>query len=180
MTTQDKHTTHGEPAVREETPARGKHAAHGKHGAAAGTAELRQEVDRARHDLGETVERLAAKADVKAMARDKVEQAKERWRETAGRARDAGAAEQAKRGGIVAASAGAVAVAAVLVVRRRRSSGTRWPAKGRPGKAPFATGRFAKARFAKGRRGGRMPVQVRFPSGKRPAVRMRRRRRSFF
>ncbi|WP_143220751.1 DUF3618 domain-containing protein, partial [Actinomadura sp. CNU-125] len=34
---------------------------------AAGTEELRQEVDRARHDLGETVEALAARADVKAI-----------------------------------------------------------------------------------------------------------------
>ncbi|MFI0408872.1 DUF3618 domain-containing protein [Actinomadura sp. 3N508] len=174
MTTQDKHTAHDEPA------ARGKHPAQGKHGADAGTAELRQEVDRARHDLGETVEQLAAKADVKAMARDKVEQAKVRWRESAGRARDAGAAGQAKRGGIVAASAGAVAVAVVLV-RRRRSSKTRWPSSmGRHAMGRQGKGRFGKGRFGGSRRGGRMPVKVRLRSGQRPAVRMRRRSRSVF
>ncbi|MFE6159928.1 DUF3618 domain-containing protein [Streptomyces sp. NPDC056486] len=42
---------------------------HDKHTAGAG--ELRAKVERTRHDLGETVEALAAKADVKARAQDK-------------------------------------------------------------------------------------------------------------
>lgn len=42
---------------------------HDKH--AAGSRELRAKVEQTRHDLGETVEALAAKADVKARAQDK-------------------------------------------------------------------------------------------------------------
>lgn len=42
---------------------------HDKH--TAGPRELRAKVERTRHDLGETVEALAAKADVKARAQDK-------------------------------------------------------------------------------------------------------------
>ncbi|MFG2246254.1 DUF3618 domain-containing protein [Spirillospora sp. NPDC048823] len=136
----------------------------GKQGAGAGTEELRQEVDRARHDLGETVEQLAAKADVKAMARQKAADAKSRMRESAASAREvtarvkgAGAADQAKRGGAVVASAGAVALAAVWM-RRRRSP---------------------KARLRPGRgRGRNAPVRVVFRTGQRQAVRVRRRRRT--
>ncbi|MGP4025755.1 DUF3618 domain-containing protein [Actinomadura sp. 3N407] len=136
----------------------------GKQGADAGTEELRQEVDRARHDLGETVEQLAAKADVKAMARQKAAEARGRMRETAASAREvtawakgAGAAGQAKRGGVVVASAGAVTLAAVWM-RRRRSP---------------------KARLRPGRgRGRHAPVRVVFRPGQKRAVRVRRRRRT--
>ena len=105
----------------------------GRHGAAVGTEELRQEVDRARHDLGETVEQLAAEAAVKAMARQKAAEARARMRETATSAREVGAwaraaggGEQAVRGAAVLVSAGALAAAAVLMRRR-------WASRSRPG-----------------------------------------------
>jgi len=43
-------------------------------------AVLRAEIQQTRQDLGETVQALAAKADVKARAREQVEQAKQRVR----------------------------------------------------------------------------------------------------
>ncbi|TDB95880.1 DUF3618 domain-containing protein [Actinomadura sp. 7K534] len=140
----------------------------GKHGAEAGTEELRQEVDRARHDLGDTVEQLAAKADVKAMARQKATEAKARMRETAAtararrreataRAKDAGGTESAKRGGVVIASAGAVALAAVLV-HRRRAARSRLSYKVRHG---------AKSKLRTGSKlGGSKPVLKRLGSGR--------------
>ncbi|MEU8801857.1 DUF3618 domain-containing protein [Spirillospora sp. NPDC048819] len=135
----------------------------GKQGAEAGTEELRQEVDRARHDLGETVEQLAAKADVKAMARQKAAEARTRMRESAASAREvtawakgAGASQQAKRGGVAVAAAGGVALAAVWM-RWRRSPRARL----RPGRG----------------RGRNAPVRVVFRTGQKRAVRVRRRRR---
>ncbi|GAA0585344.1 DUF3618 domain-containing protein [Actinomadura livida] len=141
----------------------------GKHGAEAGTEELRQEVDRARHDLGETVEQLAAKADVKAMARQKATEAKARMRETAAtararrreataRAKDAGGGESAKRGGVVIASAGAVALAAVLV-HRRRAARSRLSYKVKHGAA-------SKLRTGSKLGGGSKPVLKRLGSGR--------------
>ena len=56
----------------------------------AADAELREDIERTREQLGETVEALAAKTDVKARARKKVSQAKEQ-----ATARAAAAQEQA-------------------------------------------------------------------------------------
>ncbi|NKZ08656.1 DUF3618 domain-containing protein [Actinomadura latina] len=123
----------------------------GKHGAEAGTEELRQEVDRARHELGETVEQLAAKADVKAMAREKAEQAKSRARDAAASVWQAAGSQEtmarARQGGVVVASAGAVAMAALWMRRRRAST----------------------ARMG--------PVRVRVRTGRRRAVKVRRTRK---
>jgi ElaB/YqjD/DUF883 family membrane-anchored ribosome-binding protein len=47
---------------------------------------LREEIQQTRHDLGETVQALAAKADVKARARESVEHAKARVRDSVGHA----------------------------------------------------------------------------------------------
>ncbi|CNF14422.1 Protein of uncharacterised function (DUF3618) [Mycobacterium tuberculosis] len=120
----------------------------GKHGAEAGTEELRQEVDRARHELGETVEQLAAKADVRAMAREKAEQARTRARDAAASAwRTAGSPQtmaRARQGGMVIGAAGAVAMAALWMGRRRATT----------------------------RRMG--PVRVRVATGRRRAVQVRR------
>ncbi|MFA1550116.1 DUF3618 domain-containing protein [Actinomadura chokoriensis] len=120
----------------------------GKHGAAVGTEELREEVDRARHELGETVEQLAAKADIKAMARERAEYAKGRARDAAASVREAAGSREARtralQGGAVIGSAGAVAVAA-LWMRRRRAS----------------TKRFG-------------PVRVRVRHGQKRAVKVRR------
>jgi GTPase involved in cell partitioning and DNA repair len=49
---------------------------------------LRAEIAEIRADLGDTVEALAAKADVKAQAQAKVEQTKEQFKEKAGQAKE--------------------------------------------------------------------------------------------
>ena len=55
-------------------------------------AQLQQEIERTREQLGETVEQLAAKADVKARARDKAAEFSGRVKSTAGQARKEAAA----------------------------------------------------------------------------------------
>jgi hypothetical protein len=52
------------------------------------SAELRQDIERTRQQLGETVEALAAKADVKSRAREKVDQVKEQVTARASQARE--------------------------------------------------------------------------------------------
>jgi Protein of unknown function (DUF3618) len=51
------------------------------------TEELQQEIERTREHLGDTVQQLAAKADVKAVARDKATKLSERMKGKTGRAR---------------------------------------------------------------------------------------------
>jgi len=75
--------------------------------------EIRVRIEETRHDLGETVEALAAKVDVKAQMKDKVEVAKGKATEVAGTAQ-----EQVRRKPGVFIGA-AVAMAAALVTRRR-------------------------------------------------------------
>src|SRR3954453_1907681 len=62
--------------------------------------ELRAEIQQTRADLGETVQALAAKADVKARAKDQVEQTKLRVKpqaaDAAGRVRDVAATATGK------------------------------------------------------------------------------------
>jgi ElaB/YqjD/DUF883 family membrane-anchored ribosome-binding protein len=101
---------------------------------------LRAEIKQTRAELGETVQALAAKADVKARAKEQVEQTKQRVRAqveqatnrvrgtaqqavhtVADTAHDAG--ENAKRDPVpwlAAAAAGAVLVVVFLVIRGRR------------------------------------------------------------
>ncbi|QKW36199.1 DUF3618 domain-containing protein [Actinomadura sp. NAK00032] len=123
-----------------------------RHGAEAGTEELRQEVDRARHELGDTVEQLAAKADVKALAREKAEYARGRARDAAASAWQAAGSEEtmarARQGGAVVVSAGALAAAALWMRRRRTSSRRVGPVRFR-----IAAGqrRAVKVRRGKGR-----------------------------
>ncbi|TDC65472.1 DUF3618 domain-containing protein [Actinomadura sp. GC306] len=171
----------------------------GKHGAEAGTEELRQEVDRARNDLGDTVEQLAAKADVKAVARQKADEAKSRMRDTAAQAqerakeatarvKEAGGSDSAKRGGMLIAGAGAVALTAVLV-RRRRASRARVGSRVKRG-AASGLGSAAKAGAraktagkagmpgkAKPGRGRKAPVRVVFRSAQKQPVKVKRTRR---
>ncbi|GAA2169615.1 DUF3618 domain-containing protein [Actinomadura napierensis] len=126
----------------------------GRHGSAAGTEELRQEVDRARQELGETVEALAAKADVKAMAREKAEYARDMARDRAQLVRRAATSPQARtravQGGAAVATAGAVAALTVWMRRRRTP----------------------QARLR--RRLRNAPVQVRVRRTQRAPIRMRR------
>ncbi|MFG1917246.1 DUF3618 domain-containing protein [Micromonospora sp. NPDC048898] len=114
------------------------------------TEALREEIRRTRVELGETMEALAAKADVKARLKESAEQAKERMREQAAQtvarvrgqaARGAGMAraQAYEKGGMVRAqaydkgelvrrnpvpwaaiAAGAVATVVVLMIVRGR------------------------------------------------------------
>lgn len=82
-------------------------------------AELRERIDRTRRELGDTIEELAAKADVKALAQRKA----------------AGAVRAGRRNAVPLAVAGgavlALAVAAV-VLRRRQVSRQRYPLRHDP------------------------------------------------
>ena len=72
--------------------------------------ELRAEIKQTRADLGETVQALAAKADVKARAREQVEVARERAAETV----------RANQVPIAIVAVGALAVVGVILVLRGR------------------------------------------------------------
>jgi ElaB/YqjD/DUF883 family membrane-anchored ribosome-binding protein len=87
---------------------------------------LRAEIKQTRAELGETVQALAAKADVKARAKDQVEQTKQKVKaqaaEATGKVRD-DTTDQVRRNPIPAAAvlAGIVAlVGVILIVRGRR------------------------------------------------------------
>jgi uncharacterized protein DUF3618 len=96
--------------------------------------EIRAEIKLTRAELGETVQALAAKADVKARAREQVEQTRQRMRVQAAeaadrwRARLRGATEpqdalEVRAGGVPVSLvvAGVVAIAGIiLIVRGRR------------------------------------------------------------
>ncbi|MER7460084.1 DUF3618 domain-containing protein [Micromonospora sp. NPDC126480] len=92
------------------------------------TDALREEIRRTRVELGETVEALAAKADVKKRLRTSTEQAKERMREQAamtvarvrGQARQNGDRVRGNPVPFVALAAGALAAAVVLMIVRGR------------------------------------------------------------
>jgi len=80
-------------------------------------AEIQQEIERTRARLGETVDELAAKADVRARARAKATEMKARAAEVSGRVQSQ--AMQRRWPAAVAADA-LVVGAAVLIWRRRR------------------------------------------------------------
>jgi hypothetical protein len=83
---------------------------------------LRAEIDETRAELGETVEALSAKADVKWQAKEKVEQGKAQLRDQQARAKAKldEVSEQAKSNPAPFAAAAGGAVALLLVVRRLR------------------------------------------------------------
>ena len=81
-------------------------------------AEIQQEIERTRTRLGETVDELAAKADVKARARAKAAEMKARATEVSGRVRQSQAMQ--RRWPAAVAAGALVAGAAVLIWRRRR------------------------------------------------------------
>ncbi|BCL16847.1 hypothetical protein GCM10017556_45860 [Micromonospora sagamiensis] len=85
---------------------------------------LREEIRRTRVELGETVEALAAKVDVKARLREQAEQAKVRVREQAGQAKDR-VREQAGQAKVrVREQAGQVRSQAALTVAKVRGQAT--------------------------------------------------------
>ncbi|GLX03789.1 DUF3618 domain-containing protein [Microbispora sp. NBRC 16548] len=120
-------------AAARDTETRGEHEEKGHDE----IAEVRQEIERTRDHLGDTIEALAAKADVKARAQERVHAttaaARARVAGVTGRVREAtpqplrGAAgrvgEQAKRRSGLIAAAGAAGTALLLLRRITRSQG---------------------------------------------------------
>jgi uncharacterized protein DUF3618 len=103
---------------------------------AAPEIEMQQEIERTREHLGDTVEELAARADVRTRARAKAAAMKDRAAEAAGQLRQhrliqdrlaqrgpaQGRHEAPRRWPVAVAAAGAVIVGSVLVRRRRRKA----------------------------------------------------------
>jgi hypothetical protein len=87
--------------------------------------EIEQEIEKTREQLGQTVEDLAAKADVPARARQKAAEVTSRVKATVtglpAKARQSQVVKVAQRRWPIAAAAGAVVVVAVgwLAIRRR-------------------------------------------------------------
>lgn len=90
--------------------------------------EIQQETERTRDHLGETVEELAGRADVKARARARAAIIKDKAAEMSGQLRPSQLAQNQlvqgdpvrRRWPLAAAAVGVVLVASVLVRRRRR------------------------------------------------------------
>jgi len=85
--------------------------------------EIQQEIERTQDHLGETVDELAARADVKARARAKAAIIKDKAAEMSGQLRQSQLAQGdavRRRWPLVAAAAGAVLIGSILVRRRRR------------------------------------------------------------
>lgn len=87
--------------------------------------ELAAQVEQKRQELGETVDALSARLDVKARSREKVQQARQRVTEQATRAREAATDENGRPTQqavlVGAAGAGLLAGVVVLALWRRRS-----------------------------------------------------------
>ena len=109
----------------------------GEPGADASVEEIQADIDKTRQELGQTVEALVAKADVKGRAKEKASDTKDRIAEKAAQTRDvvvekATAAQSAAREALtddaesvksllpVAAAIAAIAVIGLVVWRRRR------------------------------------------------------------
>jgi ElaB/YqjD/DUF883 family membrane-anchored ribosome-binding protein len=90
----------------------------------AGVAEIQADIDKTRNELGQTVEALAAKADVKGRAHDKVTETKERIAEKAHAAqaatRDALTDDRGAVKPVLPVLIAAFAVVVGIVVWRRR------------------------------------------------------------
>ena len=88
-------------------------------------AEIEQEIERTRQRLGETVDELAAKADMKARARAKAAEMKARATEVSGRVRQSQVMQsqvmRRRRWPAVVAAGVLVAGSAVIAWRRRTS-----------------------------------------------------------
>jgi ElaB/YqjD/DUF883 family membrane-anchored ribosome-binding protein len=89
---------------------------------------LRDEIRQTRAELGETVQALAAKADVKARMRESAAQTAAQVRESAGQAverarhslSDAGQSARSRPAPWLAAAGGAAVLVVLLVIRSRR------------------------------------------------------------
>ena len=84
--------------------------------------ELEQEIERTREHLGDTIDELAGKADMKARARARAAEVKARAADVSGRVRQSKALQSQvlQRRWPVAVAAGVLIVGAVIIRRRRR------------------------------------------------------------
>lgn len=84
--------------------------------------ELEQEIERTREHLGDTIDELAAKADMKARARARAAEVKARAADVSGRVRQSKAVQSQvlQRRWPVAVAAGVLIAGAVIIRRRRR------------------------------------------------------------
>lgn len=85
----------------------------------AGIDDIQADIEQTRNELGETVEALQAKLDVKERAREKVDETKERVVEKADTLRHT-ATDNPKKSVPVAALVAVLAVLGIIVWRRRR------------------------------------------------------------
>ena len=81
-------------------------------------SEIQQDIERTREHLGETVDELAARADVKARARAKAAEMKARATEVSGRVRQSQAVQ---RRWPIAVAAAVLVVGSAVIWRRRRT-----------------------------------------------------------
>ena len=81
-------------------------------------AEIQQEIEQSREHLGDTVDELAARADLRARARARAAGMKDKAAEMSGQMRQSELAR--RRWPLVAAAAGAVLIGSVLIRRRRK------------------------------------------------------------
>lgn len=84
--------------------------------------ELEQEIERTREHLGDTIDELAGKADMKARARARAAEVKARAADVSGRVRQSKAVQSQvlQRRWPVAVAAGVLIAGAVIIRRRRR------------------------------------------------------------
>ena len=84
--------------------------------------ELEQEIERTREHLGDTIDELAGKADLKARARARAAEVKARAADVSGRVRQSQAVQSQvlQRRWPVAVAAGVLIAGSVLIRRRRR------------------------------------------------------------
>jgi hypothetical protein len=84
--------------------------------------ELEQEIERTREHLGDTIDELAGKADIKARARARAAEVKARAADVSGRVRQSKAVQSQvlRRRWPVAVAAGVLIAGSVIIARRRR------------------------------------------------------------
>ena len=95
----------------------------GQSGSASGgptESELRKDIERTRQQLGETAEALAAKADVKARARQKAGQVKEQATARASQVKEQAASGWRNNPAALAAAAAAAVFACIAIAAWRR------------------------------------------------------------
>ena len=85
----------------------------------ANAAELQQEIERTREHLGQTVDELAAKADVKSRARAKTAEVKGKAADVPGQVRRSQVVQ--RRWPLAVAAVGVILVGSIAVWRRRKT-----------------------------------------------------------